>query len=192
LSCSGFGEAFRPAKHTEKPQVAASRLPSFQSQTRTGTVCRSLAEARPTPYPASGPHSPSKVGNARTPMRLPSFHVFRAVFKSCRVSFSRGKCHSALFPSAKMERENFFVPCPPQEECYSGNLSGRQTSPGPENLLVSSKPLGEFPDSALMSRTVQTHHRRRSCEPFKDIKKSRGRQRVNEANKCGRRALSGK
>jgi len=36
-------EGLLSPQNTEKPQVAASRLPSFQSQTRTGTVCRSLS-----------------------------------------------------------------------------------------------------------------------------------------------------
>jgi len=106
-------------QNTEKPQVAASRLPSFQSQTRTGTVCRSLFAIsrkgqRRIPPPVR--IAPPRVGNART-------------------------ADASIAAS---------VPCLPQEESDSGNLSGRLNSSGPENLSSSFKLIGEFSYPALM------------------------------------------
>jgi hypothetical protein len=144
-----LGVAFGPTKHTEKPQVAASRLSSFHSQTRTGTVIGRPTNQEPIPFPASGPHSPSKVGNARTADASTASNV----------------------------------PCPPQEESHSGNLSGRLTSPGLGNLSVCSNLPGEFP----YSTRVDTHVRRCSCEPFKDTKKEPESQRSNEVGKELRR-----
>jgi hypothetical protein len=95
-------------------------------------------------------------------------------------SATRGKANSVSPLPARIapprwgnaQAVDAIVPCPPQEESHSGNLSGRPTSPGPGTSPILT-PLRGFPTPPM----PKTHHRRCSCEPFKDSKKTRGRQR---------------
>jgi hypothetical protein len=136
--------------NTEKPQVAASRLSSFHSQTRTGTVI-----GRP-------PRKPILAGSQ---LRFP----LPARIAPPRWGTRGLRCECSL-PSARRERFRELVwPADFTWPWKSLRLSW------PTPIRASPNLPGEFPDSAR----VHTHLRQRSCEPFKDIKKAQWSQRSN-------------
>jgi len=71
--CSGLGAVHRTVQSAQKPcgYCFASVFVPISDENRDGlpVAFRDCTE-KPAPYPASGPHSPSKVGNARAPMRV--------------------------------------------------------------------------------------------------------------------------
>ena len=110
---------------TERPYVTASRLPSFQSQTRTGTVAvrfPALSPKKPTPFRGSGPHSPPR---------------WRTRGRRCDMSLHPND--EDLSPGAR---------CPPQDESDSGTSQadtispdlGDQPSPMPPARVAHSHP----------------------------------------------------
>src|ERR1039458_2485694 len=89
--------AFKPAKHREAPGCCfASVFVPLSDENRDGDRSsnqETYPDAEPTPFPASGPHSPSKVGNARAPMRVfPALRKKRAIPGTCLA----GRLHLAL------------------------------------------------------------------------------------------------
>jgi len=131
-----------------KPATAASRLPSLplSDENRDGSpVAFRNSQKSQRRIVGSGPHSPSEVGE---------------------------RAGADAIVAAKTAAA---VPCPPQEESDSGNLSGRKpTRPGSHPQIYS---IRGFPYSA----DAFTHAKRRSCEPFKDIKKNLWSQRISSA-----------
>lgn len=131
---SGLGAVHCTAqKHTEAPMVAASRLSSFQSQTRSRTVI-----ARPS----------GNLTRLRSQLRFPL---------PARIALQGGERAGT----------DANVPCPPQEESDSGNLSGRPNSPGPGNH-PSKLSIPGLPTPLL----AFAHDKRRSCEPLEDSRKT--------------------
>ena len=143
-------------QHTEKPLLLRVCLRSTLRRESRRFAGRSLRFSKQEALKSqrrivdSGPHSPSKVGNARTADASTASNV----------------------------------PCPPQEESRSGNLSGRLTSPGLKTL-----PFNNLPGRTSRLRPIHAHFRRRSCEPFQDNKKNSPSQRFKKFVEAGYRAV---
>ncbi len=110
---SGLGRHFRP-QNTEKPQVAASRLSSFHSQTRTATVI-----GRPSKTGANSVSSiPARIAPPRWGTRGPPMQVLLRMFPALRKKRAvpgtclAGQLHLALeiSPSVPTCSENSLTP----------------------------------------------------------------------------------
>ena len=140
--------------------VAASRLSSIRSQTRTRTVIgrpprKSILRRSQLRIPLPARIAPPRWGTRGHRCDCRSFHAFRATFESCRVAFffkkNATKPHSLRLGS--YVKTSLFPA--PQEESDSRNLFGRLTSPGLENHPSVTSCSGDFPP-----RPAESHTRR--------------------------------
>ena len=86
------------ARTRTEAQIAASRLPSFQLQTRTRTVAGRPQLRSQLRFAGSGSHSPPRWRNARAPMRSIAFPSFLHPGGRCVPALRKMRAISGLRP----------------------------------------------------------------------------------------------